>query len=129
MSDFVFIKAGAALGVVVSASTAYAGDVERVDLSFAGVDYWSVDQGAIDPTSPNYNGQTVSSEAGRNFNSAGCSNMDTTVCWNTGADFENWASISFQNKEAWGPPGNKPWDHWHGLRASTGQYFFCFCRF
>ncbi|MCH2161187.1 MAG: hypothetical protein MK085_04855 [Phycisphaerales bacterium] len=92
MSDFVFIKAGAALGVFVTASTAMAGDVERVDLNFAGFDYWSFDQGAIDPKSPNYNGQTVSSEAARNFSAVGCSNLDTTVCWNTGATYENWAS-------------------------------------
>ena len=87
-----YIKAGAALGAFAAASTAFAGDSERVDLNFAGVDYWSFDQGALDPTSPNYNGQTVSSEAGRNYASAGCSNMDISVCWNTGATFENWAS-------------------------------------
>jgi hypothetical protein len=87
-----YIKAGAAVGAFAAASTAFAGDVERVDFNFAGVDYWSADQGGIDPTSPNYNGQSASAEAGRDFSSAGCSNMDTTVCWNTGADFENWAS-------------------------------------
>ena len=93
MKKCCYIKAGAAVGAAVVASTAFAGDVDRYDVSFANVDYWSFDQGSIDPKSPNYNGQTVTGlEVGRAFTSAGCSNMDTTVCWNTGAGFENWAS-------------------------------------
>jgi len=93
MKKCCYIKAGAAVGAVVVASTAFAGDVDRVDLNFAGVDYWSFDQGALDPKSPNYNGQTSSgNEVGRAFTQAGCSGVDSTVCWNTGATFENWAS-------------------------------------
>ncbi|MCH2161188.1 MAG: hypothetical protein MK085_04860, partial [Phycisphaerales bacterium] len=92
MKQFCYIKAGAAVGAVAVASTAFAGDTERVDMNFAGVDYWSNDQGAVDPKSPNYNGQTVSAEAGRYFARVGCSGVDLSVCWNTGATYENWAS-------------------------------------
>ena len=93
MLQYRYIKAGAAIGAFAAASTAFAGDVDRFDVSFAGVDYWSFDQGAIDPASPNYNGQaTTGIETGRSFGAAGCSNVDSTVCWNTGATFENWAS-------------------------------------
>ena len=87
------INAASAFCAAVVASTACAGDVDRYDVSFAGVDYWSFDQGGIDPKSPNYNGQTVSGlEVGRPFTSAGCSGVESVVCWNTGTDFANWAS-------------------------------------
>ena len=45
------IKSVSAVGAVVVASTAFAGDVDRYDVNFAGVDYWSFDQGALDPMS------------------------------------------------------------------------------
>ncbi|MCH2161186.1 MAG: hypothetical protein MK085_04850 [Phycisphaerales bacterium] len=92
MLQYRYIKAGAAIGAVAAASAAFAGDTERTTVSFAGVDYWSFDQGAYDPKSPNYNGQDVTSEAGRTIEAFGCSNVDVSVCWNTGATYENWAS-------------------------------------
>ena len=88
------VQFGAALGLaaVVAVPMAMAGDTQRVELNFSGVDYWSFDQGAIDPKSPNYNGQTVSVDAGWTLESAGCSNVEIDVCWNVGADYENWGS-------------------------------------
>ena len=60
------VQIGAALGLAAVAAVpmAMVGDTQRVELNFSGVDYWSFDQGAIDPKSPNYNGQTVSVDAG-----------------------------------------------------------------
>jgi hypothetical protein len=111
MKKCCYIKAGAAVGAVVVASTAFAGDVDRVDVNFAGVDYWSFDQGALDPKSPNFNGQYSSGqEVGRAFTQAGCSNLDTTVCWNTGATFENWASeMQFAMTATDGTPEGAGW--------------------
>jgi hypothetical protein len=92
MSNYRFIKASAALGVAAMATSAFAGDVTRIDVNFSNVDYWSADQGGVDPTSPNYNGQNVAAQEGRNLSSFGASNVDIDVCWNTGATYENWAS-------------------------------------
>ena len=110
MKQCCYIKATVAVGAVAAASTAFAGDTERVDVNFAGVDYWSFDQGAIDPKSPNYNGQTVTTDAGRAFSDAGCSNMEISVCWNTGATFENWASeMQFALTATDGTPEGAGW--------------------
>ena len=92
MSNYRFIKASAVIGAAAMATSAFAGDVTRVDVNFSGGDYWSVDQGAVDPASPNYNGQTVSAQEGRDLSSFGASNVSIEVCWNTGATYENWAS-------------------------------------
>jgi len=93
MSKCRFIKAGAILGAAATVSIANAGDVDVYTLEFTSVDYWSGDQGALDPADANYNGQpTPGLEIGRAFGGFGCSNADVTVCWNTGSAYENWAS-------------------------------------
>ena len=114
-----FIKAGALIGAVATVSIAHAGDVTRVDLQFAltgPVQYWSADQGGVDPADANFNGVFgATQEAGRSFGGFGCSNADVCVNWNTGSAYANWASeCSMAMNMA---DGNPEGEGWYGLAS------------
>ncbi|MDE0890162.1 MAG: hypothetical protein OSA40_11975, partial [Phycisphaerales bacterium] len=65
-------------------------DVYNVNFSDAG--YFNANNGGLDDTSPNYNGQSTAVEAGRYFSNFGWSNTVIEVCWNAGSGYSCWAS-------------------------------------
>ena len=87
-----FIKATAAISAVAATSVALAGGGDTYEVSFSDVGYFNIATGGIDPASPNYNGQSVTAEAGRYFASFGWSNTVLNVCWNAGSGYSCWAS-------------------------------------
>jgi len=87
-----FIKATAAVSAVAATSVALAGGGDTYEVSFSDAAYFNIAAGGIDPASPNYNGQSVTAEAGRYFTTFGWSNTVLNVCWNTGSTYSCWAS-------------------------------------
>ena len=59
-----FIKATAAVSAVAATSVALAGGGDTYEVSFSDAAYFNIAAGGIDPASPNYNGQSVTAEAG-----------------------------------------------------------------
>lgn len=85
-----FIRTCAAVGAIGLVGAAQAGDTTRYDASFSDIDIFFFDYVA-DPAGP-VGTQSFTAEAGRYFDSAGFSNVDLDVCWNTGSSFSGWAS-------------------------------------
>jgi hypothetical protein len=87
-----FIKASAAISAVAATSAALAGGGDSYNVNFSDVGYFNAASGGLDPTSPNYNGQSTAVEAGRYFSNFGWSNTVLEVCWNAGSAYSCWAN-------------------------------------